>query len=57
MEREIRKTKQYALFLGKSGDAKGAKLQEFKVKAMVDKYKAYCNENGYAWEKYRIDIR
>lgn len=56
MEREIRKTKQYALFLEKSGDVKGAKLQDFKVKAMVVKYKVFCERNGYAWEKYRIDI-
>lgn len=57
MERDIRKQKQYAIFLEKAGDLSGAKLQRMKADGMVSRYKAYCERNGYAWEKYRIEVR
>ena len=56
MEREIRKTRKYAMFLGEAGDVSGAKLQRMKAEGMVRAYKAFCAKNGYAWEKYRITV-
>lgn len=56
MERDIRKAKQYQRFLEEAGDLSGAKLQKMKVRGMVERYKAFCEKNGYAWEKYRITI-
>ena len=56
MEREIRKVKENAYLAEKAGDAKEAKILKRRSKYMVERYKSFCDRNGYAWENYRIQI-
>lgn len=56
MEREIRQLKTQVLLLKKAGQIKVANSIENRVKILVVNYKKFCETNGYAWYKYRIDI-
>lgn len=53
MERAIRKLKQ-EINLIKEIDAKKAKQLKIRCKELIEQYKAYAEENGYAWYEYRI---
>ena len=56
LEREIRlKKKQLALY-NKLGDKKAIATLKKEIKRLTDFYKQFCEKNGYAWHKYRIDI-
>lgn len=57
MERDIRLQKTRILFYEQLDEKKIAKDIENKCKIMVERYKAYCERNGYAWNEYRIRIR
>lgn len=57
IEREIRLQKTRQLFYEKLGEKKIAKQIENRVKMLTEKYKRYCERNGYAWFQYRINIR
>lgn len=56
MEREIRLQKTRAHLYEKLGDKKTAAQVNRYVKVLVDKYKNFCEANGYAWHQYRINI-
>ena len=64
LERKIRSMKQqYELLLKdyQLTKSKEIKLHLESLKANIDKlvayYKRFCEENGYAWEQYRIKVR
>ena len=38
-------------------DKKMTSILKRRIKLSVSDYKKYCEHNGYAWEKYRIDMR
>lgn len=57
MERDIRLQKTRILFYEQLDEKKIAKEIENKCKIMIERYKAYCERNGYAWNEYRIRIR
>ena len=37
-------------------DKKTMSILNQRIKVAVNDYKQYCNNNGYAWYKYRIDV-
>ena len=37
-------------------DKKTMSILNRRIKVAVNDYKQYCNDNGYAWYKYRIDV-
>lgn len=56
MERNIRLLKmKYNDFII-IDDKKSAKELKKEINVAVANYKAYCEKNGYSWEKYRIDV-
>lgn len=55
-EREIRLLKMKHNDYTIIGDKKVASLLNRKIKLSVADYKKYCEKNGYAWYKYRIDV-
>lgn len=57
MEREIRLQETRLLFYKKIGEKKIVQSLEKQIKMMIERYKAYCERNGYAWYQYRINIR
>lgn len=57
MEREIRLQKTRLLFYEKAGEKKIVKNLRSHIKMLIERYKAYCERNGYAWNQYRINIR
>lgn len=56
MERNIRLHKTRAKLYNEIGEFKLAKQIEAQVKVLVDRYKKFCEANGYAWYEYRIKI-
>lgn len=56
MERNIRFQRTRAMAYEVAGEKKLAKNINNSVKILIDKYKAFCNDNGYAWNEYRIRI-
>lgn len=58
-ERHIRSLKmklnEYNSISGRIAERK-ARILNRKIKHAVASYKKYCNDNGYAWYKYRIDV-
>ena len=57
MERAIRQQKTRLLFYEKLGENKIVKNLKNNITIMVERYKRYCERNGYAWFQYRISIR
>lgn len=55
MERKIRYLKQQEIGYNKSNAKSNFKYSSL-IKKKIEQYKQYCNANGYAWEKYRIDV-
>ena len=57
MEREIRYQKTRLAFYEKMKDEKIVQKLKKEIRIMVERYKAYCERNGYAWYEYRINIK
>lgn len=57
MERQIRLQKTRLLFYEQIGEKNIVKHLKENIKILIERYKRYCETNGYAWEQYRIDIR
>lgn len=57
MERDIRFQRTRLLFYEKIGETKIVQNLKRNIKMMIERYKAYCEKNGYAWNEYRIRIR
>lgn len=57
MERQIRLQETRLLLYRKLGEKNIVQSLEKQIKIMIEKYKAYCEKNGYAWYQYRINIR
>lgn len=57
MERDIRLQRTRLLFYEKIGEEKIVKSLKKNIKMMIERYKAYCERNGYAWNEYRIKVR
>ena len=56
LEREIRRLKTLLKEYEAIGDLKNAKPLKATIRAKTQEYKHYCSANGYAWEKYRIEV-
>lgn len=57
MEREIRYQKTRLLFYEQLNEKEIVKNLKKQIKIMIEKYKMYCEKNGYAWFEYRIKVR
>lgn len=57
MEREIRLQKTRLLFYERIGEKKIVQNLRQHIKILIERYKNYCERNGYAWYEYRIKIR
>ena len=55
-ERNIRLLKMKANDYKIVNDKKSVKILNQRIKLSVADYKRFCERNGYAWEKYRIDV-
>ena len=55
-ERNIRLLKMKANDYKIVNDTKSVRILNQKIKLQVADYKRFCERNGYAWEKYRIDV-
>lgn len=56
MEREIRNLKMQIVLNEEAGQIKVANVLKNRVKILVSKYKAFCEQHGYAWNEYRIKV-
>jgi len=56
MERTIRLKKKQLVLYNELGDKAAAKQLKFQIAQLTQRYKAYCEKNGYAWYKYRIEV-
>lgn len=56
MEREIRKKQKYLKMLKADGETKSVASAKKEIDNMIERYKSYCEANGYAWEQYRIEV-
>ena len=56
MERKIRYQLTRAELYKKYGDEKSANAIIKYVKIMIERYKKYCEKNGYAWYDYRVKL-
>lgn len=56
MERRIRLLKMKLNDFIIINDKKAITSLKHEIRTEVENYKRYCTQNGYAWEKYRIDV-
>lgn len=56
MERTIRDQSMQAKLLYDAGQIKLATQVQNRVKILIEKYKAFCEHHGYAWNEYRISV-
>ena len=56
MERTIRDQSVQAKLLYETGQIKLATQVQNRVKILIEKYKAFCEHHGYAWNEYRISV-
>ncbi len=57
MERNIRLQKTRVEMYNKIGEHKITSVLAKRVDGMVAQYKKFCEKNGYAWHKYRIEVK
>lgn len=56
LERQIRLKKKQLRLYNELGDKKSVATLQAEIKRLTAYYKQFCERNGYAWHKYRIDI-
>lgn len=56
LERTIRLKKKQLRLYNELGDKLAVKQLKSQIDQLTQYYKSYCEKNGYAWYKYRIDI-
>ena len=56
LERKIRVLKTNEHLYNESGDKITAKYYHERAKELISTYKKFCEDNGYSWQQYRIDI-